>query len=365
MIFSGMDAYEKLRNWTQGKNRILLVCDGFAAASQRFSRFFDSLEAPAELFTDFKPNPIYESVVEAVRLFREKKCDCIIAVGGGSAIDVAKCVKLYANAKGSGENGAFLKQEHNPAQIPFLAMPTTAGTGSEATRFAVIYFEGEKQSISDTGIIPDTVLFDPEVLRDLPDYQRKSTMLDALSHAIESYWSVNSTEESMEFSSAAIKEILANMEGYLANTGEGNEAMLKAAYTAGRAINITQTTAGHAMCYKITSIFGCAHGHTAMLCNRVLFPWMLKNTDKCTDPRGKKHLETVFKGIAMAMSCGTPEEAADKLNRIFDGLGLFVPEANAEQYEILRNSVNPVRLKNNPVPLDSESIDELYHRILR
>jgi alcohol dehydrogenase class IV len=141
--------------------------------------------------------------------------------------------------------------------------------------------------------------------------------------------------------------------------------MLKAAYTAGRAINITQTTAGHAMCYKITSLFGCAHGHAAMLCNRVLFPWMLNNTDKCTDPRGTKHLESVFKEIATAMGCRTSREAADKLNHIFDELGLFVPEANAEQYDILRNSVNPVRLKNNPVPLDPESINELYHRILR
>jgi alcohol dehydrogenase class IV len=155
------------------------------------------------------------------------------------------------------------------------------------------------------------------------------------------------------------------MDGYLANTKEGRKGMLLAANMAGRAINITQTTAGHAMCYKITSIFGSAHGHAAILCDRVLFPWMIQNTDKCIDPRGKAYLTGALKEIGGAMGCETPEQAADKLTAIFEKLELDVPEATDEQYEELKTSVNPVRLKNHPVALDEDTIDALYHKILR
>jgi alcohol dehydrogenase class IV len=184
-----------------------------------------------------------------------------MAIGGGSAMDVAKCVKLYCATPGNGADGSFLKEEPVSARIPFLAMPTTAGTGSEATRYAVIYYEGKKQSVTHDSLIPETVLMDPACLKTLPLYQRKATMMDALCHAIESFWSVNSTEESKAYSRKAVKGVLKNIEAYLKNTEEGNAGMLVAAHEAGKAINITQTTAGHAMCYKITNLFNCAHGH--------------------------------------------------------------------------------------------------------
>ena len=145
-------------------------------------------------------------------------------------------------------------------------MPTTAGTGSEATRYAVIYFDGEKQSISDYSCIPSAVLMDASVLKTLPIYQKKSTMMDAFCHAIESYWSVNSSEESRQYSRRAIQLIMENKDLYIGNDETGNTQMLKAAHLAGKAINLTQTTAGHAMCYKLTSLYGIAHGHAAALC---------------------------------------------------------------------------------------------------
>ena len=243
-------------------------------------------------------------------------------------------------------------------------MPTTSGTGSEATRFAVIYFDGAKQSVSDYSCIPGTVLMDASVLKTLPEYQKKATMMDALCHAIESFWSVNSTEESKEYSRAAIRGVIANMDGYLLNTDEGNAGMLLAANTAGKAINITQTTAGHAMCYKITSLFGCAHGHAAALCDRVLYPWMLENTDKCIDPRGEEYLKRTLDEIGQAMGCEEAKDGSKKLEDIFDSLGLEVPTATVEQFDILKNSVNPVRLKNHPITLNVNTIDALYHEIL-
>ena len=141
--------------------------------------------------------------------------------------------------------------------------------------------------------------------------------------------------------------------------------MLLAANIAGKAINITQTTAGHAMCYKITSLFASAHGHAAILCDRVLFSWMINNIDKCIDPRGEQYLKNTFNEIAYAMGCETPEDAVCKVNEIFEKLELDIPKATVEQYEELKGTVNPVRLKNHPIALDSDTINELYHKILR
>lgn len=347
-----------------GSKSIMLVCDEslrFLKIKEYFAELSDRLKISLTYFSNFKSNPLYDSVVEGVRLFKEKECDTIIAVGGGSAMDVAKCIKLYSNMNG-GEN--YLEQTIVPNETPLLAIPTTAGTGSEATRYAVIYYNGEKQSVADVSCIPSVVLMDPSVLKTLPEYQKKSTMLDAFCHAIESFWSVNSTDESRVYSKTAIEMILANKDAYLANEESGNAAMLKAANIAGNAINITQTTAGHAMCYKLTSLYGIAHGHAAALCVCRLFPFMVGNTEKCIDPRGEDFLKDIFAQIASAMGCENADQACMKFSDIFENLSLSVPKAEEKDFDIIRNSVNPTRLKNNPVGLEIEDIDMLYHEIL-
>ena len=366
-ILEANGEYSVLDTWFSQVKSPMLVC-GKSINRQKINEYLEA--APGKFgvriirFSEFSPNPVYESVVEGVRVFRQENCDSIIAVGGGSAMDVAKCVKLYSNMIGDGKNGEFLQQQITPNEIPFLAMPTTSGTGSEATRYAVIYFDGKKQSISDYSCIPGTVLMDASMLKTLPEYQKKATMMDALCHAIESFWSVNSTDESKGYSRAAIQSVIQHMDGYLSNTDAGNAGMLLAANTAGKAINITQTTAGHAMCYKITSLFGCAHGHAAALCDRVLFPWMMENTDKYIDPRGKEYLKRTLYEIGQAMGCDDAEAGAKKLGEIFNRLSLEVPTATKSQFDELKTSVNPVRLKNHPIALDIETIDMLYRRIL-
>lgn len=352
--------YEELDKWLDNIRKPFVV-----GSLKRQAELQAHLPRTTVVFSNYQLNPLYENVQDGVRLFREEKCDAIIAVGGGSAMDVAKCIKLYGNLHGDGAEGSWLTADFVENDIPFLAMPTTAGTGSEATRYAVIYYDGKKQSVTSESFIPDTVLMDPETLKTLPLYQKKATMCDALCHAVESFWSVNSTEESKAYSREAIQGVIENMDGYLANTEEGRAGMLRAANTAGKAINITQTTAGHAMCYKITSLFGSAHGHAAILCDRALFHWMIENTDKCIDPRGEEYLKKTLDEIGQAMGCEDAQAGAKKLVEIFDGLELEIPTTTTEQYGELKTSVNPVRLKNHPVALDEETIDKLYHDILR
>ncbi|MCR5653500.1 MAG: phosphonoacetaldehyde reductase [Ruminococcus sp.] len=357
------DNYSALDALFSGK-KTFLVCDssyGFLKIGEHFDKL---IESGFEIikFSDFTPNPDYISVKEAVKLYKENGCDTILAIGGGSAMDLAKCVKLYANMSDKEE---YINQQIIPNDIPLYAVPTTAGTGSEATRYAVIYYNGNKQSIADLSCIPSVVVFDSSVLKTLPEYQRKATMMDAFCHSIESFWSVNSTDESKELSKQAISLILDNMDAYLANDDEGNKNMLKAANTAGKAINITQTTAGHAMCYKLTSLYGIAHGHAAALCVNALLPYMTANTQNCIDSRGEEYLKGVFLQIADALHCDSTDELCEKFSSIVSKLGLSSPEYKEEDFEILKNSVNPTRLKNNPVSLSVDTIDMLYHQILR
>ncbi len=364
-IITAENNFSDLESWLQDKKKVLLVCGRSINNMRDLNQKLDEVKTPIVRFSEFQPNPLYESVLKGIDQYKIEGCDSIIAVGGGSAMDVAKCIKLFSNMQGGGSDGAYLKQEIIPNSIPFLAMPTTAGTGSETTRYAVIYFNGQKQSVTHESCIPETVLLDPDCLRSLPLYQKKSTMCDALSHAVESFWSVNSTVESKAYARTAIQAVLEHMDGYLNNTLQGNAGMLQAAYIAGEAINITQTTAGHAMCYKITSLFGCSHGHAAILCDRVLFPHMIDHTALCIDPRGEKYLKDTLLEIAEAMGCDTLEQAAEKLNRIFLDLELSIPAASDKQYTELVSSVNPVRLKNHPIVLEEGTISTLYHEILR
>lgn len=366
-ILKASENYKELDDYflCNSYKHIFLVCDTaikFLKLDSYFADITQRLNIEVTRFSDFQPNPLYESVVKGVELFNHSKCDVIVAVGGGSSLDVAKCIKLYSNMNADVN---YLKQEIVPNEIPFLAVPTTAGTGSEATRYAVIYYEGAKQSVTDYSCIPSTVLFDSSALQTLPDYQKKSTMLDALCHSIESFWSVNSNDESKEYSEKAIKMIFSNKDSYLKNEESGISNMLQAANLAGKAINITQTTAGHAMCYKITSLYKISHGHAAALCINKLWPYMSSNISACIDPRGKEYLKDLFQMIAGAMGYDSVEDAQNGFNELLSSMNLpRVENIKVEDFELLKKSVNPVRLKNNPIGLTEEVIENLYHEIL-
>ena len=358
-VLHSMDGQQELIEYLKecSPKKILLVC-GKNVQSYGLENIFDSvrqnLGIEEVVFEDFKPNPSYESVVAGVKLYKNEQCDMIAAVGGGSAIDVAKCIKLFSGADDSLD---FLKQEIKANSIPLLAVPTTAGSGSEATRYAVIYKDGIKKSISSVSCIPNAVLNAPELLHTLPDYHRKSTMLDALCHAIESAWSINSTEESLYYSSEAIRLIRDNYDSYLANEESGNRNMLYAARIAGKAINITQTTAGHAMSYVLTTEYGIAHGHAAALCVKTLWKHMRDNYYKTNDSRGSIYLKEILDKLESWFG-------AEKFVDFFDRLNM--PSLKCDNEEILfkfTDSINVERLSNHPIVFGKKDIFGIYKKI--
>lgn len=360
--------YEELDQYLASKKieKIFLVC-GHSIEKLKLNSYFLSLENRMGIkvirFSDFVSNPTYESVKVGVDLFRNENCQTIIAVGGGSAIDVAKCIKLFANMN---SDISYLEQEIIENNIFYVAVPTTAGTGSEATSFAVIYKDGKKVSIADESCIPSIVLFDPSVLEHLPLYQRKVTMLDAMCHTIESLWSVNSTAQSRKYAKEALQMICKFGKAYIDNDAEGNEKMQQASFIAGKAINISKTTAGHAMSYILTEKYGIAHGHAVAICLSELWPYMYSHMDDCIDPRGKVFLNNVFVEIASCMGCSDIWGAIDYYKKMLVQMGIDSPRNNKlrDTWDLVKE-VNVERLKNNPIKLSEDVIRDLYNKIIR
>lgn len=355
-----------------GCEKLFLVVD----SSYPFLNIKDAIEAlPVKervMFSDFTPNPLYEQVCNGIELLKTSNCDTILAVGGGSAIDVAKCIKLAVLAEEG--NAAIIpplvstRVACDGAKLPFIAIPTTAGTGSESTHNAVMYYEGAKQTVTNDGVLPDYAVLEPTVLKTLPLYQKKCTMMDALCQGIESWWSVNSTEESYEYSRKTIELIMANWRKYIfENDDEAARLIMLAANYGGRAINITQTTAAHAFSYKITSLYKLPHGHAVAVCLPVIWEYMIGHMEKCIDSRGQEYLSSIFSKIAHSMGSENPKDAIVLFREMMVDMEMknLVAGNRKDEIEVLSHSVNPVRLKNNPVELDETAIFFLYGNILR
>ena len=292
-IINGLDSIRKI---VEGK-KYLLVCDA-AYDLLPVKEMLD--EYNGVKFCDFTSNPLYEQVCAGVKRFCESNCEMIVAVGGGSAIDVAKCIKLFCKMN---TDTNFLEQAMYDTKVPLVAIPTTAGTGSESTKHAVIYYKRQKQSISHSSILPNYAILDPTVLKTLPIYQKKCTMMDALCQAIESWWSIRANDESKQYAKEAIHRITSYWNEYLEeNTEKAAREIMYAANYAGRAINITTTTAAHAMSYKITSLYGLPHGHAVVVCMQELWKYMLKHQNDCVDPRGEEYFVHTMNEIEKSIS---------------------------------------------------------------
>lgn len=362
-IIQGKESYKDLADIlkTFGSKKFLLVCGKNSFDALNIQSFIDA-ECPEYIkFRDFSPNPKYEQVCMGIEAFNSNGCDAVVAIGGGSAIDVAKCIKLFGKMD-STEN--YLKQNFIDTEIPLIAVPTTAGTGSESTRYAVIYYNDEKQSVTHDSIVPNYAILDATLLKTLPLYQKKCAMLDALCQGIESWWSVNSTDESKEYSKITVETIMQNWRQYIFDDDENAaEQIMLASNYAGRAINITQTTAPHAFSYKLTSLYGIPHGHAVAICLPVIWNRMLEEDRILNDKRGGEYLDVVFNAISDSFLVDTPVNAILSICNLLSDMNIESPTIADEELQILTSSVNKARLGNNPICFTSDDVRTIYAQI--
>lgn len=303
------------------------------------------------VFSEFHPNPDLQDCLQGVNLFRDNGCDGLISLGGGSSMDTAKGIKamLLAETPEDVKKGNLTGKD----VYPVIAIPGTAGTGAEATQFAVVYENGQKLSLNHPALLANGVILDSELTDSLPEYHKKSCALDALAQGIESYWSKGSTEDSKVHAYLAIRGVLDNLKAYLEGDPHAADEMLDAAFQSGQAIQITRTTAAHAMSYRLTKQLGYTHGHACMLTLPVLWEDMADNED----------MKPVLNGLAEVMRLGDPLMGPKLLWGILYDLDMYAGEMPDEALlDELASSVNAERLGNHPVQLEQRQLKSIYRR---
>lgn len=229
----------------------------------------DSLFNPNSIFSGTVPNPTFESCQEAIKWFKGKEVDCIVAVGGGSAMDTAKVVLAYL---GTGKESVVSLIEHSEPfshRTPGIFIPTTHGTGSEVTKWGTVWNmkEKKKHSVSHDDLYPDVAIIDGQLTLSLPLDQSIITTLDALSHGFEAIWNINANPTSTEYAIEAISTILMNVDVLKADPENLaiRRNLIRASSLAGLAFSNTKTAAAHSISYPLTIYFGIPHGIAASM----------------------------------------------------------------------------------------------------
>ena len=314
-----------------------------------FRRVPGLLSAP--VFSGYHANPDLADSEAGAEIFLRNRCDGLISIGGGSCMDTAKAIKARLNT----EDDETLKASRLESRVvcPHIAIPGTAGTGSEATQFAVVYVNGNKVSLDHTDLRPDGVVLDALLLDSLPAYHKKSCALDALAQGIESYWSRRADDDSRVHAFLAVIGVLDNLKAYLAGDPHAASEMMDASFQSGKAIQITRTTAAHAMSYRLTKMMGIAHGHACMLTLPTLWEMMMDHEE----------MKETLQDLTAKMRLGDPQMVPRLLKGILYDLEMDVPPMPDDQtLDELTDSVNVERLNNHPVAMSREEIREAYRR---
>jgi alcohol dehydrogenase class IV len=351
--------------------RILLVTGNSsyeASGAKKYMEILNLHKFQTFRFSDFTTNPKLEDVVKGFDYFVENNCDLIISIGGGSVIDMAKCINVFQSNLTHDFKQLVVNNSISQKGVPHISFPTTSGSGSEATHFAVIYIDKVKYSLSHKFIQPDIAVLNYEFTLNQNRYQKACSGLDALAQSIEAHWSVNSTEESLNYSRKAIQLISKNIVEFV-NTGtiESSKAMSKGSYLAGRAIDISKTTAPHALSYSFTSYYNIPHGHAVFLTLPQIFLFNSKITNiDCKDYRGDYFVLNNLNEICEMLGVSSVEAAVVFLKDISSIIGVEInlKKLNLINFErkIIEN-INIDRLNNNPRLLSKEDLKKIIYSL--
>lgn len=312
---------------------------------------------PVRVFGGFRANPVLEDTLDGCRVLRDSGADLVIGVGGGSAMDTAKMVRLLPPDRRAALGllrGAPPDDPSDASTVPpLIVVPTTAGTGSEVTRFATVYVDGRKHSLDTARARPDVAVVDPLLTATCPPALTYSCAFDALAHALESYWSVRSMLESRWLAEQAGRELV----DLLAARRTDRTRLSALAIQAGLAINRTRTTVGHAFAYPLTVRYGIPHGLACALALSFLLPVAAAGDARCRDPRGPEFLANRLAGLAGMLRVDAPERLGAAMRDLLAAAGFATDLGSygvrAEHADaIVEEALGVDRADNSPVAYD-------------
>ena len=273
----------------------LLVCGKHFTSTMHFKELKKNLKG-MEVFSRIEANPSTASVDKAAEMMNEKSCDAVIGIGGGSVLDAAKVVACMKNFSGSCES--LYEKIRVKEKVPFFALPTTSGSGSEATKYSVLTrSSGMKETLKDDLFYPEAAIVDPELTYSMPASVTAATGIDAFCQAVEAYWAATSMPETDEFAEAAIKLSFKTLRKVVnAPDKSSRHDMALASLTTARAFSNTGTTACHTLSYAFTKYYGLVHGFAVALTIPSFLEFYSESTEKCLAICGFFGVNTIGEG---------------------------------------------------------------------
>jgi len=354
------------------KNPVMIISDPFVKTLQPVVELLQLMDEHAiqyTLFDQVMPNPTIDAIEAALSLYNREKLTAVVAIGGGSVIDLAKAMlaRVVRPNKTIPQLKGILKVGR---KIPLLiAVPSTAGTGSEATLAAVVTNAKtlEKYAINDPHLVPQYAILDPLLTKDLPKQLSATTGLDALTHAVEAYIGCANTKKTIHASEEAIRLIYKHIGPSVFDPSnmESRAKMQKAAYLAGFAFTRAYVGNIHAIAHTLGGFYNVPHG----LANAVIMPLVLKKY-------GSKIHSKLARLADLAHVCGPRDRDEEKANKFIHSIedmnlkfglprwfdviqetDISVMAARAEQEA---NPLYPV-----PVLFSKQDFESIYHQVTR
>ncbi len=354
-IVEGAGCVERIGDYLS-TGRAALVTDRGLAGSAMTARVLTAVKAKcpeALLYADVDPDPDELMVTSLVAFIRDNEIGQLVALGGGSPLDTAKAAACLAANDGRMEEYQWEGRRFERPPLPLIAVPTTAGTGSEVSGVAVIGSRNTKKGIKHPYVFAKTALIDPELTLTLPPFLTATTGMDALTHAIEAYTGVNQNPLIVSLAESAVRLISANLTESATNGKNiaARTAMSRAAMMAGIAMDLGGLGLVHSLSGPLCSNLHVAHG----LGNAFLLPDALEY-----NIHGN---EETFRRLAALMGGDTPESCVGRIRALQRELGLEKPLSEVREKLRARDDVawladlgaKMFLMKNNPRPADADA----------
>lgn len=354
----------------ENRRSVLIVTDRGIVANGLTSSVETALQSAGIAYTIYdqtQPNPTVSNVEEAVALYHAQGCDSLIAIGGGSAMDCAKGIgaRIAHPRKTLRQMKGILRVLR---RLPLLiAIPTTAGTGSEVTLAAVITDSDrrDKYAIMSFPLIPHYAVLDASMTVSLPPHLTATTGMDALTHAVEAYIGRSTTKETRRLALEAVRLVFTNIETAYADgrNMQARENMLHAAYKAGAAFSKSYVGYIHAVAHSLGGQYGTPHG----LANAVIMPYVLDAYG--ASAHRKLHELGVAAGVCTAVEshAAGAEKFIQSIRRLNANMGIPEKLTGIRQEDIPALAKHAEREANPlyPVPklMTARELEHIYHQV--
>lgn len=358
-----------------GTGRVLLVTGRRSfvesGAEAQLARLDENCDV--HRWSDVSPNTDAEELLAGLAIVAEFQPDYILGVGGGSVMDMAKLLCAYPS--GASRDQLLERIDGgNPLAERAIGLglaPTTSGSGSEATHFAVVYIGDAKYSIAGPVLRADTVALDPAFTTSGSTHQRATSGMDAVCQSIESRWASGATRRSRRYADFALELLLPAIRPFVSGDDTQAAAMQIGSHLAGRAIDISKTTAAHALSYAITKRYGIDHGNAAALTlGHFIEDHVTADHSRLQQSVSIENHVRALDRITRSLGAADGPQARSAFIGLLDDLGLpsnlrTVGARGPDELAAMAGSVNVQRLGNNPVVYDTAGLVDVLARAVQ